>query len=319
MLGTVVSHGGKYIDLERDLVKLAPFLNCDDDVYTKSFLNNWLLNIYRLNNEGISAGKDESKSILDAVERVAEYPREHRTMERFIAQLDDDNVQALFAQFNRSLPNKILSGNDEDIFDSDFVMFDKKPISQLDISLREPLLELFYYKQVQTIKNNPSPFLMIIDEAHFEFSSKYMRDKMFEYIKMFRHMSGAVIFATQSSIDFIGDGSEETITKIRDNIATQIFLPNEKAVQDKNIRESYEKVGLNDREIEIIANAIRKREYYIKQDHGSKLINLLVGPIALSFIGKTLENTSELNEMIELSKDKETFVDKWLKYEGVIQ
>lgn len=317
MLGTVTALQGKYIDIERDLVKLSPFLHCNDDVYVKSFLNSWLLNIYKLNNEGKTAGKKERKSIVDAIERVGQYDKEHRTIERFIAQLDDEHVQGVFTEFNRALPNKILSGNDEDIFEHRIVMFDKKPISQLDISFREPLLELLYYKQIASFKDNHVPFLMIIDEASFEFASAYMRAKMFEYIKMLRHISGAIIFAIQSSIDLVGDGSEETITKIRDNIATQIFLPNEKAMLDHNIRASYEKVGCNEREIEIIANAVRKREYFIKQDHGSQLINLTVGENTLAFTGKTQENKEDLNAMIVMSKE-DNFAERWLEREGKI-
>jgi len=318
MLGTVVSHQGEYIDIARDLVKLAPFINCDNKTYVTTFLNGWLLNIYSLNNQDVSANKVEKKAILDAVERVAKFDKLDRTIERFIAQLDDENVQAVFSEFNRSLPNEILSGNDEYIFDNQFVLFDKKPIRDLNRSLSEPLLDLFYYKQIDSISRDPAPFLMIIDEASFEFSHKYMRTKMFEYIKLLRHKSGAIIFATQSAVDFIGeDGDESNMTKIFDNIATQIYLPNADAAANHIVRESYEKAGLNEREISLIANAVPKREYYIKQARGSKLINFLIGDIALSFVGKTQENVKELDFMIEQCH-KPNFVDIWLKNEGLM-
>ena len=59
------------------------------------------------------------------------------------------------------------------------------------------------------------------------------------------------------------------------------------------------------------------KQYYIKQARGSKLINFLIGDIALSFVGKTQENVKELDFMIEQGH-KPNFVDIWLENEGLM-
>jgi type IV secretion system protein VirB4 len=312
--------GGKYLDISRDLVQLAPFVDCDDEEYVKIFLLGWLYHVYEANNQNIPAGKTEKKAILDAIERLAEIPRKHRTIERFIAQLDDTPIQGVFAEFNRALPNRILSGTDNSVFDHHVNLFDKEPISRLNDSLAIPLLDFIYYMQIDSIKKNPTQFLMVLDESSFEFAHPYMRPRMMKYIKMTRHMSGAMIFAMQSIIDALGNEvNERKITQFKDNIATIIYLPNPKASADKISRENYELEGLNEQQIDIIANAIAQREYYVKQGEYCKLINLEVGRLALSFMDLTHENVEEINKLIELtgSGDKD-WAYKWLEYRNVV-
>ena len=59
-----------------------------------------------------------------------------------------------------------------------------------------------------------TPTLMILDEASFEFKDSYMRRKMFEAIKMVRHLGIAIIFTFQSAKDVIGIGDASDATLI---------------------------------------------------------------------------------------------------------
>ena len=49
----------------------------------------------------------------------------------------------------------------------------------------------------------------------------------------------------------------------------------------------YKALGLNDRQISIIANATKKRHYYWLSPLGRRLIELELGPVALAFLGRT--------------------------------
>jgi type IV secretory pathway VirB4 component len=71
---------------------------------------------------------------------------------------------------------------------------------------------------------------------------------------------------------------------------TKILLPNEEATrggtdQVMGPRDLYTLFGLNAVEIEIIATATKKREYYVISPEGRRLIDLGLGPIALAFAG----------------------------------
>mgnify|MGYP004140066907 CR=1 FL=1 len=65
---------------------------------------------------------------------------------------------------------------------------------------------------------------------------------------------------------------------------TRIFLPNERA-QEPQSKETYERFGLNTRQIELISRATPKRDYYYQSPLGARVFDLGLGPIALSICG----------------------------------
>jgi type IV secretion system protein VirB4 len=75
---------------------------------------------------------------------------------------------------------------------------------------------------------------------------------------------------------------------------TKIYLPNADAATSAQAP-LYRDLGLNEREIAIVAQAAPKRHYYLKSPRGSRLFELGLGPVALSFIaaepGASMEDT----------------------------
>jgi type IV secretion system protein VirB4 len=68
-----------------------------------------------------------------------------------------------------------------------------------------------------------------------------------------------------------------------DSCVTKIYLPNPDAATPAQAP-LYHALGLNDREIAMIARATPKRHYYFTSPRGSRLVELGVGPVALSFL-----------------------------------
>ena len=64
---------------------------------------------------------------------------------------------------------------------------------------------------------------------------------------------------------------------------TRMFLPNADALEPE-AAQHYQGLGLNAAEVEIVARARRKRDYYVASPAGSRLFSLGLGPAALSFI-----------------------------------
>ena len=52
----------------------------------------------------------------------------------------------------------------------------------------------------------------------------------------------------------------------------------------------YERIGFNERQIEIVASALPKREYYVASPDGRRLFDMALGPVALAFAGANLDN-----------------------------
>ena len=87
--------------------------------------------------------------------------------------------------------------------------------------------------------------------------------------------------ATQSLSDAANSGILDVIVE---STATKIFLPNPYA-QEEDASALYRRMGLNSRQIEIIAAATPKRQYYYVSERGRRLYELSLGRLALAFVG----------------------------------
>src|SRR5690606_30468368 len=64
----------------------------------------------------------------------------------------------------------------------------------------------------------------------------------------------------------------------------RVFLPNDRAIEPQ-ARAAYERFGLNARQVELIARATPKRDYYLQSRRGNRLFDLALGPVALALCG----------------------------------
>ncbi len=126
-----------------------------------------------------------------------------------------------------------------------------------------------------------APSLIILDEAWLMLGHPVFRDKIREWLKVLRKANCAVVLATQSISDAERSG---LIDVLKESCPTKICLPNG-AAREPGTREFYERIGFNERQIEIVAKALPKREYYVVSPEGRRLFDMALGPVALSFVG----------------------------------
>ena len=120
-----------------------------------------------------------------------------------------------------------------------------------------------------------------------------------------------MVFATQSLSDISGS---EIVSTLVESCPTRIFLPNKKALEPE-ITRAYEKFGLNRKQVEIIARAIPKREYYCQSDVGSRLFSLGLGRAGLAVCGSS--NKKDIEKMQEICSTHREPLRSFLKYKGV--
>ena len=136
---------------------------------------------------------------------------------------------------------------------------------------------------------------LALDEAWLMLGHPVFRDKIREWLKVLRKANCAVVLATQSISDAERSG---IIDVLKESCPTKICLPNGGA-REPGTREFYERLGYNERQVEIVSNAIPKREYYVTSPVGRRLFNMALGPIALAFVGASgredLKRITELN------------------------
>src|SRR3546814_18609550 len=90
-----------------------------------------------------------------------------------------------------------------------------------------------------------------------------------QWLKTLRKRNVSVIFATQSLADI---QNSSIASAIIESCAIRIFLPNPQATEPQ-IRTIYQGFGLNRRQIEIVATAQPKRDYYYHSRLGTRLFD----------------------------------------------
>lgn len=114
-----------------------------------------------------------------------------------------------------------------------------------------------------------------------------------------------VFMATQHLSHAAGSGILDIIVE---STATKIFLPNLFA-RDPETRLIYERMGLNPRQIDIIATAQPKRDYYYVSEKGQRLYQLALGPRALAFVGST-----DPDSIARMKQLEQQFGEQWVNY-----
>jgi type IV secretion system protein VirB4 len=79
----------------------------------------------------------------------------------------------------------------------------------------------------------------------------------------------------------------------------------------------YESFGLNSRQIEIIASARSKRDYYYQSPLGQRLFDLGNGPIALAFTGASRPEDQQAMNDFAAQSALPPFAVYWLKHKGL--
>jgi type IV secretory pathway VirB4 component len=152
------------------------------------------------------------------------------------------------------------------------------------------------------------PTLLIIDEGWLVLDDPAFAQQLREWLKTLRKKNASVVFATQSLSDIDGSSIAPAIVE---SCPTRIFLPNERAIEPQ-ITAIYRRFGLNDRQIEILARATPKRDYYCQSRRGNRLFELGLGPVALAFCAASSKTDHAAIERVIAEHGRDAFTPAWL-------
>ncbi|PSM15900.1 conjugal transfer protein TrbE [Nitratireductor sp. StC3] len=155
---------------------------------------------------------------------------------------------------------------------------------------------LYLFRRIEK-RLTGAPSLIVLDEAWLMLGHPTFRDKIREWLKVLRKANCAVLLATQSISDAERSG---IIDVLKESCPTKICLPSG-AAREPGTREFYERIGFNERQIEIVATATPKREYYVASPEGRRLFDMALGPVALAFAGAS--GKEDLKRIDQLHKD----------------
>jgi type IV secretion system protein VirD4 len=96
----------------------------------------------------------------------------------------------------------------------------------------------------------------------------------------------------------------------------RILLPNDRAIEPQ-ARAAYDRFGLNQRQIELIARATPKRHYYLQSARGNRLFELTLGPVALATCGASSPAAQARIDELLAQGDRAHFAPRFLAAEGL--
>jgi type IV secretion system protein VirB4 len=152
-----------------------------------------------------------------------------------------------------------------------------------------------------------------VDEGWLALDDPTFGARLREWLKTLRKKNASVVFATQSLADI---ETSAVASAIIESCPTRLFLPNERAVEPQ-ILSIYQRFGLNDRQIEIIARATPKRDYYCQSRRGNRLFELGLGEVALAFTAASSKADQAAIADVMVACDRHGFAAAWLRRKGL--
>lgn len=295
--------GGTHFDIgdPQQQISLSPFQYCDTSI-ERSWLLDWVEKILMLNDFSVSPNQ---RSILSsAIDYVYKNKKDgcgikdyRPSMVAFLNELQSNDIKyALEPYTEAGMMAGLISGEKDDISFSNFTVFEIDHLLGMGKKWAIPVL-LYLFNRIDNILDG-KPSFIFIDEAWAAFGNEVFSGQLFKWIKELRKKNCAVILATQSLSDVELSGMLDNLIE---NTASKIFLPNPAALSNENVRHLYERFGLNPRQIDIIAQASHKREYYHFTTNGGRLFDLGLLPLALAFVA--VSDPDSINEVKKFEAD----------------
>jgi type IV secretion system protein VirB4 len=294
------------VDGDGDALAFCP-LQYLDTRGDRAWAKEWLSQICELNRLQVSPG--QVNEIGRALESM--WANGHVTMTDFVSTVQDESIREVMREYT-------IEGSMGQLFDAPrdtlalakFSVFEIEELMNMAPKYGLPLL-LYLFRRIERSLHG-QPAAILLDEAWLMLGHDVFRHKIRDWLKVMRKANCLVLMATQSLSDAANSG---ILDVIKEATASKIFLPNPNARQE-DAAAIYRAFGLNDRQIEIIADAVPKRQYYYVSERGRRLYELALGPLALALVG-----VSDKDSVLEVQKCEERFgarwVEEWLRRRGV--
>lgn len=309
MRATILGLGGEHYDLGTEgAIAFQPLARIDQDGY-RAWAAEWIEG--RLMQEGIVVGPPEKDAVWSALNSLASAPVEQRTMTGMSVLLQSNALR-------QALQPYVLGGAHGKLLDADTDRLGSAAVQGFEMeelmhSKAAVLAVLGYLFARLDERFDGAPTLLVLDEAWLFLDDPVFASRIRQWLKTLRKKNVSVIFATQSLAD-IKDSS--IAPAIVESCASRIFLPNPQATEPQ-IRVIYEGFGLNGRQIEIVATAQPKQDYYYQSRLGNRVFDLGLGPVALAFAGASSPEDQRAIDVVSASVEPTDFAAAWLRHRGL--
>ncbi|MEH6758931.1 MAG: conjugal transfer protein TrbE [Parasphingorhabdus sp.] len=309
----MLAMGGEWQDLGGNIteqaspITLQPLRNIDEAA-TCAWAAGWIASI--LAHEGVVIDPDVKDHIWTALQSLASAPVQERTLTGLSILLQNQRIkQALAPYCLGGSWGEMLDADEERLGQSDLQAFETEGL--MGSAAAPAVLSYLFHRIECSLTGDPA--LIIIDEGWLALADTGFGATLREWLKTLRKKNASVVFATQSLSDI--DGSSLAPALI-ESCPTRIFLPNDRALEPQ-ITAIYRRFGLNDRQIEMTAHSVPKRDYYAQSRDGNRLFDLGLGPVALAFCASSSKTDHAAMSEILSRDDPAPFAASWLRHKSL--
>jgi type IV secretion system protein TrbE len=294
--------GGALSDDNSNAVALQP-LAAIDEAAERAWAAEWVAAI--LTREGLTVTPESKEHLWTALTSLASAPSGERTLTGLAVLLQSSTLKQALRPYCLGGPfGRLLDAEAERLGEADVQAFETEGLIG---SAAAPAVLSYLFHRIEG-RFSGAPTLLIIDEGWLALDDTDFAEQLREWLKTLRKKNASVVFATQSLADVANSAIAAALIE---SCPTRLFLPNERAIEPQ-ITAVYRQFGLNDRQIEIIARATPKRDYYCQSRRGNRLFELGLGEAALAFTAASSKSDQAAIADVFAAHGANGFAAAWL-------
>jgi type IV secretion system protein TrbE len=302
--------GGGYYELgtNPDTLAFQPLANIDQE-QERIWVAEWVHGL--LVNEKINVTPDVKHTIWEALTSLSHMPKHQRTLTGLCALMQNTALRQALLTYTISGPfGHLLDADNEQECDDVWQCYETEELMNTP-SVIAPVLSYLFHRLEKRFTGGPT--LLLLDEAWIYLDHPVFAAKIRDWLKTLRKFNVSVVFATQSIEDAL---STSIAPVLLESCPARILLPNDR-ILEPNIRASYEKLGLNERQLQILSTATPKRQYYYQSRLGNRLFDVELGPIAMIVCAASRTEDKVLVKELREKHGRENFLLEYFKTKGL--
>ena len=299
--------GGRLTESAESSVSLQPLARIEQ-TQDRAWAADWIVAI--LQREGVTITPEAKEHIWTALSSLASAPIEERTITGLSVLLQSNDLKLAIQPYCVGGPyGRLLDAEAENLGDASVVAFETEGL--LESGAAPATLAYLFHRIADRLDGRPT--MIVIDEGWLALGDPAFAKQLSEWLVTLRKKNASVIFATQSLAQL---EKSSIAPAIIESCPTRLLLPNDRAVEPQ-ITAIYRRFGLNDRQIEILARAIPKRDYYCQSRRGDRLFELGLSEVGLALCAASSKSDQALIADILAEHGRDGFLAAWLTARGV--
>jgi type IV secretion system protein TrbE len=270
-------HGGCYLQMQfgnsRQSFRINPFIlpSTPDNL---QFLFTFVRLL--LTNAGYPPSVDDDRELFEGIESLYVLPKEQRTLRNLVYGLPPHLAPCLRPWIAEGQYASVFDNPEDTLTFSHFQTFDFQGMDELYPQVLEPLL-FYIFQRISQVVYDPTflrvPKQLWADEVWRFLANDTARLYLVAAGKTWRKHNGGIGLITQSAADLQNAGVLDLVNEI---CPTKILLANPGA----DLAAYQRMFHLNEREGELFASLIPKRQFLVKTAQRSKVLNINLDPNA---------------------------------------